>query len=333
MGSMARIVLLPVLLTMSVAAAEIEALGIGLETFPYPYPVQFLPLRIEGQEVRMAYMDVPAKGTARKDAPAVVLMHGKNFGGYYWKNVVESLTTAGYRVIVPDQIGWGKSTKPDIHYSFQLLAANTNRLLDRLHVQNVAVIGHSTGGMLAVRYALLHPERVTHLILENPLGMEDYRVLPPHTPDELYQDELQNTDPAKIESVFVRYFAHPQPEVYKPLAQVPIRVTMSAEFPRWARASALAYEMIYEQPVRYEYRLLKMPVMLIVGDKDHTVPLSADAPPEIKAKMGNFVQLARDASHDIPRASVVVVEDCGHIPHIEKAQVFRESVMRFLQTN
>jgi pimeloyl-ACP methyl ester carboxylesterase len=71
--------------------------------------------------------------------------------------VIEALTTAGYRVVVPDQIGWGKSSKPDIHYSFHLLAANTATLLDHLGVGQVSVLGHSTGGMTATRFTLMNP--------------------------------------------------------------------------------------------------------------------------------------------------------------------------------
>ena len=124
-------------------------------------------------------------------------MHGKNFGGYYWANVIAFLCSNGYRVVVPDQIGWGKSSKPDIRYSFHLLAANTAQLLDTLGVKRATVIGHSTGGMLAARFALSYPDRASQLVLEGPLGMEDYRVIPRSTDDELYQQELKNTDPEK----------------------------------------------------------------------------------------------------------------------------------------
>src|SRR6185437_10267195 len=75
-----------------------EPLGIGLETYPYPFPVQFLPFQIEGQDLRMAYMDVPAQPPA--NGRAEMLMHGKNFGGYYWAGVIRTLAAAGYRVIV-----------------------------------------------------------------------------------------------------------------------------------------------------------------------------------------------------------------------------------------
>src|SRR5581483_10350565 len=206
---MARVTfLLPVLLLVAASLCPAQkasvsapdALGIGLEGYAYPYPVKFLPFQIQGQDLQMAYMDIAATG--QPNGRTVVLMHGKNFGGYYWSGVAASLASAGYRVVVPDQIGWGKSSKPDINYSFHLLAANTAHLLDVLGIQNVSVIGHSTGGMLAVRFALMYPDRVTHLVLEDPLGMEDYRLGPAQTDEELYQNELRNTDPEKIRAFF-----------------------------------------------------------------------------------------------------------------------------------
>lgn len=311
-----------------VPAPDLPPLGIALESYPYPYPVHFLPLRIENQDLLMAYMDVTAD---RPNGRAIVLLHGKNFGGYYWASLIPALSAAGYRVIVPDQIGWGKSSKPEIRYSFQLLAANTARLLDTLGLQEAAVLGHSTGGMLAVRFALMYPGRVTRLILEDPIGLEDYRTeVPPQTEETLYQAELQNTDATKIRAFYARYFADPKPEVYGPLAEVQIRVTRSGEYARWAKASALAYQMIYQQPVRYEYRLLKPTTLLVAGERDHTAPLSAYAPPEMRPTMGRFVDMAERAVREIPDGSLLVIPKCGHIPHLEAPAVFRGALLRFL---
>ncbi len=115
-------------------------------------------------------------------------------------------------MVVPDQIGWGKSSKPDIHYSFQLLAANTAALLDHLGVGKVAVLGHSTGGMTATRFTLMNPDRVTHLVLEDPLGLADYRIgIPPQSEETLYEHEVHWTDPAVIRSVRRWIFRAPRP--------------------------------------------------------------------------------------------------------------------------
>ena len=142
------------------ASASLSALGICLEEYAYPYPVRFLQLTNDLKPVAMAYMDIPAN--SEPNGKTVVLIHGKAFGCYYFQNVIEALTGAGYRVVAPDQIGWGKSPKPDIHYSFQLLAANTAALLDHLGVGNVAVLGHSTGGMTATRFECGHIPHLEH---------------------------------------------------------------------------------------------------------------------------------------------------------------------------
>lgn len=88
-----------------------SALGICLEGDPYPHPVETIRLTNDLQPVTMAYTDVPPSGPA--NGKTVVLMHEKAFGGYYFRNVIEALTRDGYRAIAPDQIGWGRSNKPD----------------------------------------------------------------------------------------------------------------------------------------------------------------------------------------------------------------------------
>src|SRR6202167_1061704 len=134
------------------ASETLPALGICLEEYEYPYPVRFLPLTSDLQPVSMGYGDIPPSG--KPNGQTVVLFHGKAFGGYYFVNVIEALTTAGYRVIAPDQIGWGKSSKPGMHYSVHLLAAHTAAPFDQLGVGQVSVLGHSTGGMTAARFTL-----------------------------------------------------------------------------------------------------------------------------------------------------------------------------------
>jgi pimeloyl-ACP methyl ester carboxylesterase len=89
--------------------------------------------------------------------------------------------------------------------------------------------------------------------------------------------------------------------------------------------------MIYQQPVLYEYRQLRPPTLIIVGEKDRTVPLGNYAPAEARAKMGDFVELGRLAAKEIPHGILVVISDCGHIPHIEKPQEFQQALVGSLR--
>lgn len=131
-----------------------RVLDATLTAYNYPYPVKYLSLKNEDVTSRLAYMDVAA-GNSSSDGPVVVLLHGKNFFGAYWQQTISFLNKMGYRVVVPDQIGFGKSSKPSLHYSFHQLAANTKKLLDTLGVAKAVVVGHSMGGMLATRLALM----------------------------------------------------------------------------------------------------------------------------------------------------------------------------------
>lgn len=314
-------------------------LGAALEGYPYPVAPKFIELEVQGQRVRMFYMDAAAGVTGglapyspRPMAmPAVVLLHGKNFGGYYFEGPMRALVAAGYRVIVPDQVGFGKSSKPDINYSFDLLAQNTAKLLDTLGVRQAAFVGHSMGGMLATRFAVLYPERVTKLVLENPIGLEDYsKSIPAQTLDTVYNAELADTDPAKITAFYRNYFVNWKPE-YQRLADVKARQALGGEWPRVAKASALTYQMIYEQPVVGQFPNVQVPTLLIIGQEDRTVVGKAYASPEVARTLGNYPELGKRAAAAIPGAKLAALAGIGHIPHLEAADKFNSLLLEFLR--
>ncbi len=147
------------------AATYEESLGIGLETWPHPYPVNFSALTVAGRPVRMRYTDVPPARFA--NGRPIVLMHGKNFDSSHWGGAIRALMRNGYRVVVRDQFGLNTSSKPQIDYSFDMLATNAAQSLDALGLAEVDVLAHSTGGMLAVRFARTYLGPVRRLVLED----------------------------------------------------------------------------------------------------------------------------------------------------------------------
>lgn len=312
----------------SPASARMRSLGIGLEEFDYPYPVSFIDLVVEGQPLRMAYMDVPA--SSNSNGRTIVLLHGRNFSGFYWQPTIQALSNAGYRVIVPDQIGFGKSSKPDLSYDLDLLARNTLELLDRLKIQQVDIVGHSMGGMLAVRMARLYQQRIQRLVLETPVGLEDYRLkVPPQTIERLQQDEAL-TDPKAIERFLRNFVATWVPERDAIFVQLRARLAMSAEYPRWTRAMARTWMTIYREPIRYELSVLTQPTLLVIGLEDRIALGRNYVSPEIRQTMGNFPALGRFAEKTIPRATLVELAGIGHTPHHEAPDRFNQPLLKFL---
>ena len=309
-------------------AKEPLPLSITLEEYSYPYSVSYLPMVIEGQDLKMAYMDVLPSGGG--NGKTVLLLHGKNFSGAYWKNTITFLADNGYRVIVPDQIGFGKSSKPNIHYSFHVFAANTKKLLDTLNVKEVTVVGHSMGGMLATRFTLLYPETATRLVLENPIGLEDYRAFVPYVSvDEQYQNEL-NTTAENIRNYHKNYFVNWLPE-YGEYAELAVRQRLSGEYPRLAMSSALTYEMIYEQPVCHEFAQIKAKTLLVIGQSDRTVVGKARVKKELLPHVGQYPELGRKTAKLIAGAKLVEIAKVGHIPHMEMKDKFHEALLNFLK--
>jgi pimeloyl-ACP methyl ester carboxylesterase len=311
-------------------ATQIAPLGIGFEEWPYPHEVRFLPLTIQGRDVRMAYMDVKPAGES--NGRTVVLLHGKNFYGAYFEAVIARLSQDGFRVVVPDQIGWGKSSKPtDVHYSFDLLAANTAKLLDELKVEKAAVLGHSMGGMLAAHFAYLYPDRTEKLVLENPIGLEDYRLkgVPPRSLEEAYAGELKKT-PESVLKYYKAYFVK-WDDAYARWSEPLMRVTASGEYPRFALNAAITYQMIYQQPVRHEFSQITVPTLLIIGQGDRTAIGKDMARKEQQANLGQYPQLGKEAARDIPGAKLAEIPNVGHIPHIESPEAFFDVLLPFLK--
>jgi pimeloyl-ACP methyl ester carboxylesterase len=292
----------------------------------YPAEIKYNHLSIERQPVKMAYMDVPA---AKPNGHTVLLLHGKNFNGYYWKDVIAFLTAAGYRVIVPDQVGWGRSDKPNIHYSFHLLASNTKKLLDSLHIDRVHVIGHSMGGMLATRFALMFPQTVDKLIYENPIGLEDYRTFVPYTPlEKQFENELKATYQS-YKAYQQTYYPVWKPD-YEQYVAAQAEPLNSPNFEQTAWANAVTYQMIYEQPVVYEFKNIKVPTMIIIGQEDRTVVGKGLLAKEVAAQHGQYPQLGKWLQGQIKGSKLVKLKGVSHIPHIQVPDVFKKEVMQFL---
>ncbi|HEY0099342.1 MAG TPA: alpha/beta hydrolase [Pyrinomonadaceae bacterium] len=309
--------------------AATPALDPELTNYQYPHPVSFYEFDTQGQRLRMAYMEI---APARPNGSTVVLLHGKNFSGAYWSPTIKALSDAGYRVVAPDQIGFGKSSKPaSYQFSFQALAANTRSLLDSLRVDKFALVGHSMGGMLATRMALMYPGRVERLALVNPIGLEDWKLSAPYrTVEENFAQELRATPESIKEYQRVNYFGGEWKPEYDALTEILAGWTRHPDYRRVAWNAALTSDMIFTQPVLYEFERLKTPTLLIIGQRDRTAIGKDRVPKEVAATMGDYPALGRAAARRIPRASLVEIGEAGHIPQVDSFAKYIRALLDFI---
>jgi len=313
------------------ATSEEPVYGPELEGFDYPEPVHQFQFVSQGVSLHMAYMDVVA---ATPNGRTVVLLHGKNFCAANWEGTIKVLSSAGYRVIAPDQIGFCKSSKPaHYQYSFQQLARNTRALLDTLGVKQAIVMGHSTGGMLALRYALMYATQTERLVLVDPIGLEDWKAkgVPSPSVDDWYARELQTTAARIRNYEQATYYAHQ----WKPEYEGPVQMLAGMyrgpgrELVAWN--SALLYDMIFTQPVVYEFGLIQTPTLLLIGDRDTTAIGKDFAPPEVQGRLGNYPELAKLAAQRIAHATLVEFPDLGHAPQIQDPVAFHAALLEGLR--
>lgn len=306
------------------------AYGPELEGFAYPEQVHQFRFTSQGMPLHMAFIDVkPGQPNGR----TVVLLHGKNFCAATWESSIRVLRDAGYRVVAPDQIGFCKSSKP-AHYqfSFQQLAANTHALLASIGVSRATVIGHSTGGMLAVRYALMYPQQTEQLVLTNPIGLEDWKAkgVPWLGVDKWYERELKTTAERIRNYEKATYYVGQ----WKPEYEGPVQMLAGMyrgpgrELVAWN--SALLYDMIFSQPVLYEFGQLTMPTLLLIGGKDTTAIGKDAAPPEVQARLGHYSELGKQAAALIPKATLVEFPNLGHAPQMQDPEAFHDALLKGL---
>ncbi|EOI3444330.1 alpha/beta fold hydrolase [Cronobacter turicensis] len=314
------------------ALAETPAYGPELEGFDYGWPVARFDFDSQRQPMQMAYIDVkPNKPNGR----TVVLMHGKNFCAGTWDTTLRTLRDAGYRVIAPDQIGFCKSTKPERYqYSFQQLAQNTHALLEKLGVKKATLIGHSTGGMLAARYALMYPNETEQLVMINPIGLEDWKAkgLPAQSVEAWYQRELKTSAQSIRHYEQSTYYAGQWKPEYDRWVTMLAGMYQGAGKEKVAWNSALLYDMIYTQPVVYEFGQLTMPTLLLIGNKDTTAPGKDAAPPEVQKTLGDYPALGKAAARAIPHATLVTFDELGHAPQIQAPERLHKALLDGLNT-
>jgi pimeloyl-ACP methyl ester carboxylesterase len=315
--------------TSMVSAQDAISFDAELLSVVYPFPTERFEFQSQQQRLNMAYMHL--RGDARK--PTVVLLHGKNFSGAYWAQTATFLQSRGYGVLIPDQIGFGKSSKPQRYqFSFAQLAENTHALIRHLQIDRHIIVGHSMGGMLATRYALMYSREVERLILVNPIGLEDYlNYVEYKTIDFFYEIQLKQTVAAVKAYQQKNYYDGKWDPSYDALLEIQVGWINGPDWPRVAWNNALTYDMIFTQPVCNEWRRLTVPTRLIIGTRDRTGPGRGWKKDGVTYLLGQYQELGKRTAAAIPNALLYELDGLGHMPQIEDFERFQAEFKKALQ--
>lgn len=291
-----------------------------LDGFAYPFEVKTFDFNSQNKTLKMRYMDIGDKNAKK----TIVLLHGKNFAGYYWESVANDLVNSNYRVIIPDQIGFGKSSKPDYYqYSFGQLALNTKLLLDSLHINKADIVGHSMGGMVAVTFTANYADNVNKLILINPIGLEAYgKYTEFKDVNFFYKNELGKTLEKARNYQKKNYYDGKWSDEYEKLL-IPLKGMLAGDdWQTIAWNNALTYGPIFSENIVDRFSQIKNDTVIIIGTRDTTGPGRGWMKAGETRKLGNFKQLGVDTQNRIEGSTLIELEGLGHMPHFEDYDAF-----------
>ena len=294
-----------------------------LSGYNYPFETHSFKFNSQNQTLIMNYMDIkPLDTKALKGT--VVLLHGKNFAGYYWKDIALDLQKDGYRVIMPDQVGFGKSTKPQSYqYSFYQMALNTHKLLESIGVKSSVIVGHSMGGMLATHFTYLYPKNVDKLILINPIGLEPYlKYVEYKDTDFFFKKEKNKTATGMRNYQKKNYYDGSWNAEYEKLLVPHIGQMNGSEWELIAWNNALTYSPIFSEDITSKLKDINTRTILIIGTRDKTGPGRAWKKNGVQRKLGQYKELGKSTNKELPNSLLYELENLGHMPQVEDYETF-----------
>jgi 2-hydroxy-6-oxonona-2,4-dienedioate hydrolase len=241
--------------------------------------------------------------------PVVVLLHGLGGDTRTWAFTVPALSQK-YRVIVPDQLGFGQSAKPMINYRVGTYVDFLDKFLERVGVERATLVGNSMGGWVAALYALEHPGRVERLVLVDAAGFK-----PPPDLDIAALSGLNPSTRAGMRQLASLVFYN------KAIFTSDTAIDLALE-QRMSMGDGYTIQSLVESIHRGEDMLdgrlsaLKKPTLIIWGREDGLTPLAREG---------------ERFKREIPGAQLIVFDACGHVPQIEKAMEFNAALLKFLE--
>lgn len=256
-------------------------------------------------DFRIRYLEYVNAANISDNTQVLLLLHGIGASAERWLPVVPGLSRY-FKVIIPDIIGFGYSDKPTVEYTLDFFIEFLQDFLDKLNIQNFSLVGSSFGGWMAMEFAMRFSRRVDKLVLAAPAGLMQFST---HVLDEYIMAALYPTRENTLKAFMDMAF---NPDIVTEDTVADFVNRMRLPNAKYAFMSTLLG--IRDSPTLNE-RLPKilMPTLFIWGKNDNMIPLQC---------LKDYTQA--------PRAELVVINDCGHSPFVEKPREFNEAVLKFL---
>jgi pimeloyl-ACP methyl ester carboxylesterase len=239
--------------------------------------------------------------------PVVILLHGLGGDTSNWAPTIAPLSQK-YRVIVPDQIGFGRSDKPFINYRVATLVDFLDGFYKALGISRASLVGNSLGGFTATAFALAHPEKVERIVLVDAAGFAVPKDFDPRVGRLLNPSTL-----AEAKEILSLVFYNKQ--LFATDAAAAMMLTR-----RVTTDDGYTVQRFIDSITRGEDVLdgklsgIKQPTLIVWGREDLLTPM----------------WMAERFNKEIRGSRLLVFEKCGHVPQIEKAAEFNDAVMKFL---
>lgn len=265
---------------------------------------QQLPYTEKTAEVFGAKIYYQEAGDASK--PTVILLHGLGADAASWYFNIAPLA-ANYHVIVPDQIGFGKSDKPLLKYRVGTYVDFLDKFMQRLKIEKAHLVGNSMGGWIATWMAIKYPNRVDKLVLADAAGLK------PSVIDmkQIYSLNFSTREEVRSLSKLVFYDKNFYDNETFIESSMTKRVLAGDGYTINSLIESIKRD---EDFLDAELANVKKPTLIIWGKQDGLLKL-ADG---------------QRYNKGIKDSQLVVFDKCGHVPQVEKAQEFNKTVLDFL---
>lgn len=302
------------LLTLLLAGCARPQMGLSFRQVEYPGATQ--QLDVDG--ISVAYLDV---GHGDR---TLFLIHGLNSYIPEWKANVAALAEK-HRVVAIDLPGYGRSSKGNYVYSMAFFARVVERVIERLDLRHVTLIGHSMGGQIALTHALLFPGRAESLVLVAPAGFETF--LPGERTfliEQLSKDLIKLAPPESIWAGVATTVAGDVPRSAEFIYRDRVGIIGGPDFDGFAYAVVRSMSAMANGPVFNRLGEITAPVLVIFGTDDRLIPN-----PYLHG--GSTRSIALAGTRRLQHGRLIMVRGAGHFVNLERSDLVNREILSFVE--